>query len=52
MGTVSKWLEDPECVDQNGKLTHIPYKETEEYVKKVNDAIKKYIELYGEDLKG
>ena len=50
MGNVSKWLEDPELFDKNGGLLHIPYEETEKYVDRVNDAIKKYVELYGEDL--
>ncbi len=49
MGTVSEWLEDPAIVDSDGKLVNIPYDETQKYVKKVNSAINKYVDLYGED---
>ena len=49
MGTVSGWLEDPDRVDDEGKLVNIPYSETQKYVKKVNSAINKYVDLYGED---
>ena len=51
MGTVSGWLEDSQYTDKKGKLVNSPYEETEQYVKKVNEATKKYTELYGEDLK-
>ena len=49
MGTVSEWLEDPAKVNADGKLVNIPYPETQKYVKKVNGAINKYVDLYGED---
>ncbi len=49
MGNVSEWLDDPEYTDAEGKLVNIPFRETEQYVKRVNDAINKYVDLYGED---
>ena len=39
-GNVAKWLVDPEYSDGKGNLTHIPFKETRNYVKKVNRNIK------------
>lgn len=47
-GNVAKWLADPEYSDLEGNLTNIPYEETANYVKKVNNAIEKYKELYPE----
>ena len=44
-GNVTQWLEDPECSDELGNLTYIPFKETRNYVKKVNDAIAQYEKL-------
>jgi len=45
---VRKWLDNPEY--SNGEeLTHIPYKETREYVEKVMKAKDKYSELYFEE---
>lgn len=35
-GNVRKWLEDPDCSKDNSSLYNIPFKETEDYVKKVN----------------
>lgn len=49
MGNVSQWLDDPEHTDEDGKLVNIPFRETEQYIKKVNDTINKYVDLYGED---
>ena len=48
-GNVAKWLKDPKHSDGNGNLTSIPFKETESYVKKINNAIDMYSDLYGED---
>lgn len=45
-GNVAKWLSDPECVDENGRLVNIPFPETRSYVSKVNKAIDTYKELY------
>lgn len=42
---VTQWLED-EKYSQDGKLTDIPYQETEEYVKKVQNAKEMYESYY------
>ncbi len=47
-GRVNSWLED-ESITQDGKLKNIPYKETEDYIEKVNKAAGKYKELYFSD---
>ncbi|MBQ6701719.1 MAG: lytic transglycosylase domain-containing protein [Clostridia bacterium] len=44
-GRVNGWLAD-ERYSKDGKLTDIPIKETANYIKKVNNAIKKYQKLY------
>lgn len=49
MGNVSKWLDDRQYSTEEGKLVNIPFVETAQYVKKVNDVINKYTDLYGED---
>ncbi|MBO5939370.1 MAG: lytic transglycosylase domain-containing protein [Clostridia bacterium] len=41
-GNVAKWLDDPEYSDGQGNLTYIPFEETRNYVKKVNDAMATY----------
>ena len=46
-GTVSKWLKDPQYSADGETLTHIPFKETANYVKRVKDAQKRYQTLYG-----
>ena len=51
-GNVSKWLSDPQYSDGEGGLKEIPFKETRNYVKKVNSAIDKYKELYYEANEG
>lgn len=43
---VSDWLEDPNCSSDGITLDTIPYPETSEYVDKVENAKKKYNELY------
>lgn len=45
IGNVWIWLED-ENYTQNGKLTNIPYKETRNYVKKIEHLREKYMEIY------
>ena len=45
-GNVSNWLKDSRYSDGKGKLTKIPFKETREYVKKVNKAIDYYKNTY------
>lgn len=44
-GNVTEWLEDPEYSDGKGNLTYIPFEETRNYVKKVNDAMAQYEKL-------
>ena len=46
-GKVDEWLGNSEY-SKNGTLTHIPFKETREYVEKVSKAKEIYSELYFE----
>ena len=46
MGNVSKWLDNPEYSDDGKTLKNIPFKETREYVKKVNHHWESYKQLY------
>lgn len=46
MSRVDEWLLDEANTDAEGRLTHIPYRETRDYVKKINDAAKVYQRLY------
>lgn len=48
LGNVYKWLEDPEYSDGEGNLTHIPFSETREYVKRVAKYRTKYEKIYYE----
>ena len=50
-GNVAKWLKNPEYSDGNGNLTYIPFKETRNYVQKVNKAIDTYKNLYYQNQK-
>jgi soluble lytic murein transglycosylase len=45
-GNVSEWLEDSEYSDGDGTLKYIPFKETRNYVKKVNKSIEDYKKIY------
>lgn len=45
---VASWLSD-ERYAKDGVLTSIPYPETADYVKKVNNAIEKYKNIYNEN---
>ena len=47
-GNVSKWLADKQYSTDGKTLESIPIKETENYVKKVNNEIGVYRELFGE----
>ena len=47
-GNVAKWLNDENYSDLEGNLTNIPYKETANYVKKINKEIENYKSLYPE----
>lgn len=46
-GNVDKWLSDTEYADGEGGLKEIPFKETRQYVKKVNRTLQTYERLYG-----
>lgn len=48
-GNVLKWLSDKQYSDGEGNLINIPFKETENYVKKVNAQIEDYKKLYPEN---
>lgn len=45
-GKVTKWLSDPAYSKDGKTLTHIPYAETENYVRRVINTQKKYQTLY------
>ena len=45
-GNVSKWLEDEEYSNGDGTLKYIPFKETRNYVKKINKEIDYYKNTY------
>lgn len=49
VGNVKSWLSDQRYSDDGTNLSQIPFKETEEYVKKVIKAQGVYRELYGEE---
>lgn len=45
-GNVNKWLKDKEYSNDGKTLDKIPFKETENYVKKVNTGYKNYKKIY------
>ncbi len=45
-GRVEQWLDDPELADGEGGLRKIPFKETRQYVKKMDRAWAEYEKLY------
>ena len=45
-GNVQNWLKDENVSNDGEELNRIPYKETENYVKKFNNAYAQYKELY------
>ncbi len=45
--TVDGWQRDPDNLDSDGKLSEIPDKETEKYVKEFEKTVEIYLELYG-----
>lgn len=45
-GNVNKWLKDAEFSDGKGGLKDIPYKETREYLGRVNKTYRVYTKLY------
>jgi len=48
-GNVNSWLKDKSLSSTGKSLDRIPFKETENYVKKVYDCQVKYYKLYGDD---
>lgn len=46
-GNVSKWLCQREYSDDGENLTNIPFKETEDYLKRVKQNYKVYSKIYG-----
>lgn len=46
MGNVSKWLSNSEYSKDGVNLSYIPFKETREYIKKVNEYKQTYKKLY------
>ena len=46
-GNVSQWLNNPEYSDDKITLKTIPFIETKEYIKKINESFTKYKKLYG-----
>ena len=46
MVRIYSMFEDIVYISENGKLKNIPYKETADYVEKVNKAAEKYKQLY------
>ena len=46
IGRVDSWLKDSRFSEDGITLYYIPYKETREYVIKINDALDKYRDLY------
>jgi soluble lytic murein transglycosylase len=51
-GNVAKWLASDEYSDGKGNLTKIPFAETENYVRKVNDNMETYKKLYYKNNEG
>ncbi len=45
-GNVDEWLADKNCVDENGSLVNIPFKETRNYINRVNEAQNMYKNIY------
>ena len=45
--TVNEWLDDPAYADGEGRLKSIPYRETRNYVKRIQKARQVYERLYG-----
>jgi soluble lytic murein transglycosylase len=46
MSRVKGWLGNPEYTDDQGKLDNIPFKETREYLAKIERAVQVYLRLY------
>jgi soluble lytic murein transglycosylase len=48
-GNVQKWLKDPRYSSDGKTLIYIPFRETRNYVKRVNAALDLYTRLYFPD---
>ncbi len=48
MARVDEWLENPDYTDGDGRLVNVPFRETDKYIDRVNDAIDVYKRLYSE----
>lgn len=48
-GNVQNWLNNKETSKSGNELNKIPYKETENHIKKFNNAYEQYKEIYKED---
>lgn len=46
MGNVDAWLDNPDFSDDGKTLDVIPFEETDNYVKRVNNALENYKKLY------
>ncbi|MEG1427736.1 MAG: lytic transglycosylase domain-containing protein, partial [Oscillospiraceae bacterium] len=46
MGNVDAWLVDPEFSQDGETLSYIPFEETDNYVERINVALKNYKEIY------
>ena len=51
-GTLERWLEDESLTNEKGELTEIPYKETRNYVDRIEKRTEQYRKAYGDDLSG
>ncbi|MBQ7975820.1 MAG: lytic transglycosylase domain-containing protein [Clostridia bacterium] len=49
MGNVNRWLSDKRYSEDGETLSHIPFKETSDYVKKVNRETERYKKLLEEE---
>jgi len=49
MGNVAKWLSDKDCSKDGKTLYYIPFRETRDYVEKVNKYQQDYKRMYGEE---
>lgn len=49
MGNVAKWLSDKTCSYDGKTLYYIPFRETRDYVEKVNKYYNDYKRMYGEE---
>ena len=46
IGNVSEWLENEDYIDGDGKIVNIPFKETRNYIKKIEKTLGRYNKIY------